>query len=386
MYKNQLQELAQRSCFNLPAYSCIREGPDHAPRFKAAVNFNGEVFESPNYCSTLRQAEHAAAELALNVLSRRGPSQSLAARILDETGVFKNLLQETAQRANVPLPTYTTTRSGPGHLPVFTCVVEVAGMNFTGDAGKTKKQAEKNAAMAAWATLKQFAKKLAPPSLFYSDEMTEDQEQISIARVLYLAYEKVGGGQASRPRQYTVPSLFDKDCTVGYLGSQQQHLRSGAGFCSTNPRSSNPEALALPRDIRAYGMTHPRVRTRNVQLTHEVPPPIEEHRRDEEDWLRGESSSSSSTCASSSRPMPEEPKRSSRSPMFWPRTTDSHWWQSDSSLLSSGYHLRRPQVSLAPPVRVRSVVAVSAAPPQRSQPQEAADQDGLSDGLSRLNL
>lgn len=82
MYKNQLQELAQRSCFNLPSYTCIREGPDHAPRFKATVNFNGEVFESPNYCSTLRQAEHSAAEVALNSLSNRGPSNSLAARIL----------------------------------------------------------------------------------------------------------------------------------------------------------------------------------------------------------------------------------------------------------------------------------------------------------------
>ena len=82
MYKNQLQELAQRSCFNLPSYTCIREGPDHAPRFKAIVNFNGESFESPHYCSTLRQAEHAAAEVALNSLSSRGPSHSIAARIL----------------------------------------------------------------------------------------------------------------------------------------------------------------------------------------------------------------------------------------------------------------------------------------------------------------
>ena len=81
MFKNQLQELAQRSCFNLPAYACIREGPDHAPRFKARVNFNGEMFESPGYCPTLRQAEHAAAEVALNVLSSRG-SKSLTARVL----------------------------------------------------------------------------------------------------------------------------------------------------------------------------------------------------------------------------------------------------------------------------------------------------------------
>lgn len=82
MYKNQLQELAQRSCFNLPSYACIREGPDHAPRFKASVNFNGEIFESPSYCTTLRQAEHSAAEVALNVLSSRGPSRFLTARVL----------------------------------------------------------------------------------------------------------------------------------------------------------------------------------------------------------------------------------------------------------------------------------------------------------------
>lgn len=82
MFKNQLQELAQRSCFNLPSYACIREGPDHAPRFKASVNFNGEIFESLSYSPTLRQAEHAAAEVALHTLSSRGPSRSLTAKVL----------------------------------------------------------------------------------------------------------------------------------------------------------------------------------------------------------------------------------------------------------------------------------------------------------------
>ncbi|KAK9049958.1 hypothetical protein SSX86_009944 [Deinandra increscens subsp. villosa] len=65
MYKNQLQELVQRSCFNLPSYTCIREGHDHAPRFRATVNSNGKTYESPNYCTTLRQAEHSAAEAVL---------------------------------------------------------------------------------------------------------------------------------------------------------------------------------------------------------------------------------------------------------------------------------------------------------------------------------
>ncbi|KAL8049161.1 hypothetical protein ABFX02_06G003300 [Erythranthe guttata] len=154
MYKNQLQELAQRSCFNLPSYACTREGPDHAPRFKASVNFNGEIFESPTYSTTLRQAEHSAAEAALNSLSSRGPSRSLTARVLDETGVYKNLLQETSHRAGLKLPLYTTVRSGPGHVPVFTSTVDLAGMTFTGESAKTKKQAEKNAAITAWSALK----------------------------------------------------------------------------------------------------------------------------------------------------------------------------------------------------------------------------------------
>ncbi|CAJ1960984.1 unnamed protein product [Sphenostylis stenocarpa] len=187
MYKNRLQELAQRSCFNLPAYSCIREGPDHAPRFKATVNFNGETFESPTFCSTLRQAEHAAAEVALNTLAKRGPSRALAARVLDETGVYKNLLQETAHRAGLNLPVYTTIRSGTGHGPNFSCTVEIAGMHFTGDPSRTKKQAQKNAAMAAWAALKKLSEHgLSSTSSSSSPEArgNEEQDQVIIARVL----------------------------------------------------------------------------------------------------------------------------------------------------------------------------------------------------------
>ncbi|XP_068663376.1 double-stranded RNA-binding protein 6-like [Aristolochia californica] len=209
MYKNQLQELAQRSCFNLPSYSCLREGPDHAPRFKATVNFNGEVFESPNYCTTLRQAEHSAAEVALNSLSNRGPSHSLAARILDETGVYKNLLQEIAQRVGAPLPAYTTFRSGLGHLPVFTCTVELAGITFTGEPAKNKKQAEKNAAMAAWSSLKKLAQEAASSSS-ETESNNDEQEQITIARALlnYRIKEKMAVATANTPNALPFPKKF----------------------------------------------------------------------------------------------------------------------------------------------------------------------------------
>lgn len=69
--------------------------------------------------------------------------------------MYKNLLQEISQRVGAPLPQYTTNRTGLGHLPVFTGTVELAGIIFTGEPAKNKKQAEKNAAMAAWLALKQ---------------------------------------------------------------------------------------------------------------------------------------------------------------------------------------------------------------------------------------
>lgn len=223
MYKNQLQELAQRSCFNLPSYTCIREGPDHAPRFKSIVNFNGETFESSSYCSTLRQAEHAVAEVALNSLSNRGPSHSsLAARILDETGVCKNLLQEIAQRVGVPLPQYTTYRSGLGRQPIFTGMVELAGIIFTGEHAKNKKQAEKNAAMAAWTSLKKLAQQDATSSS--ETENNDELEQIKIARALlnYRLKEKMGMSNPSTPIPFEKKFLFQ------------------------NPRPSSPQPRPVP--------------------------------------------------------------------------------------------------------------------------------------------
>ncbi|KAH9328767.1 hypothetical protein KI387_000875, partial [Taxus chinensis] len=237
MYKNQLQELAQRSCFNLPSYACMREGPDHAPRFKATVNFNGEVFESPSYCSTLRQAEHSAAEVALNALATRGPARSLAARVLDETGVYKNLLQEVTHRAGLSLPVYTTVRSGPGHLPVFTCTVDLAGISFTGEPAKTKKQAEKNAAMAAWSALKQLAH-LGSSSSYSAWDADEDQEQeqeqITIARALANLRGKDDAGSLSHHQQLQrrrIQAQRDKHALVSVPGprynlqSQQQQQK-----------------------------------------------------------------------------------------------------------------------------------------------------------------
>ncbi|KAL5056080.1 hypothetical protein RYX36_036762 [Vicia faba] len=313
MYKNQLQELAQRSCFNLPSYTCIREGPDHAPRFKATVNFNGEIFECPQYCSTLRQAEHSAAEVALGSLSHRGPSHSLAAKILDETGVYKNLLQEIAQRVGAPLPQYTTFRSGLGHLPVFTGTVELAGIMFTGEHAKNKKQAEKNAAMAAWSSLKQLAKETASSST--EPENNDELEQITIARALlnYRLKEKMA---MSNPNAL-IP--FPKK------------------FQFQNPRPTSPQPRPATSKILPLICQKTAPRSRHLAM------------------------SSSSDHNSNMSPLSSAPEnRWMRRPKF-------------PAAGAAPYvpirHMRSPCQGIAPPVTIRTAIPVFSPPPAAVSPQ-----------------
>ncbi|KAJ0525418.1 putative double-stranded RNA-binding domain-containing protein [Helianthus annuus] len=293
MYKNQLQELAQRSCFNLPSYTCIREGPDHAPRFKATVNFNGETYESPNYCTTLRQAEHSAAEVALNELASQGPSNSLAARILDETGVYKNLLQEVSQRVGASLPTYTTTRSGLGHLPVFTCTVELAGCIFTGEPAKNKKQAEKNAAMSAWSSLKLLTQQ--SESLPLQKGNTEEQEHVTVARALQKFRLKARMSNIPFPIRFPVPKpktltgqppptttskILPLICPK--MGPSRRHLTTLSNApqtCIKTPQKQDPVTPAgdppQPRQHKfpAVGAA-PYIPVRHFRARHGVAPPV----------------------------------------------------------------------------------------------------------------
>lgn len=317
MYKNQLQELAQRSCFNLPSYVCIREGPDHAPRFKAVVNFNGENFESPHYCSTLRQAEHAAAEVALNALSNRGPSHSLAARILDETGVYKNLLQEIAQRVGAPLPQYTTYRSGLGHQPVFTGTVELAGITFTGEHAKNKKQAEKNAALAAWSSLKQLAQQDA--SLSSEPENSDEQEQIRIARALlnYRLKEKLEMAKSGN-----VPIPFQKKFPV------------------PSPRPSSPQRPAATSKIL------PLICPKTVSR------------------YRSSSMTINDSHSSLSQPLPQSQASSSEGRSVCPPISPA---PGAAPYMPVRQYNRTPYRSIAPPVTIRTAVPVFSAPP-RQQP------------------
>ena len=70
-------------------------------------------------------------------------------------GLYKNLLQELAQQEGFSIPIYDTTKSGELHMPKFYSNVEVEGEIFRGKEGKSKKQAELNAAKVAYSILKE---------------------------------------------------------------------------------------------------------------------------------------------------------------------------------------------------------------------------------------
>lgn len=57
-------------------YSCVREGQPHALRFKGKVTIDGKTFESLEFFHTLREAEHAAAKVALMSLSPDGAEEA----------------------------------------------------------------------------------------------------------------------------------------------------------------------------------------------------------------------------------------------------------------------------------------------------------------------
>ncbi|KAK2640909.1 hypothetical protein Ddye_022672 [Dipteronia dyeriana] len=132
-YKSQLQNYARWKKINSPTYTGTREGPAHAPCFKATVTVNGRTYTSPDFFKSRKEAEHAAAN--------------------DDCGFYKSLLQELTQREDLSKPVYKTIKSGEPHIPTFSSTVEVEGELFYGKTGRSKKEAEIKAAKVAYTFL-----------------------------------------------------------------------------------------------------------------------------------------------------------------------------------------------------------------------------------------
>ncbi|WJX29607.1 HLA class II histocompatibility antigen, DR beta 4 chain [Trifolium repens] len=220
-YKTQLQIYGQKRNLKLPEYSPEWEGPHHAMRFKCKVTIDGQTFESPKFYPTLKEAEHAAAEIALKSLSPTGIQE-------DEIVVYKNLLQELVQKEGFQLPVYTTTKSGEAHKPIFSSQVEIEGKTFTGQESKSKKQAEMSAAKVAYTTLKE-RKALGgqPPDCSKENVITGLQHQSNAE--LSVSYGLV---IQNPPEQDKVEKKLSPEnangCSGVSLGSKSKAIRSSS--------------------------------------------------------------------------------------------------------------------------------------------------------------
>lgn len=263
----------------------------------------------------------------------------------------------------------------------------------------------------------------APPP---ETEVTEEQEQNTIARALALHYGKEGplpSLQLSQPSQAPIGTLHPVRLrslplreglhtgtgTIGQyqsgswdMSADQRHHRSQAhsnsvtkaapGYRSVGPpRVSAPvtlrdvsgmsregisrEALAKSRAVAgcigSYGSRAAPVRTVSHRRDrHEVQVPVDEHQQDEDNWLRGESSMPDidSRSESSEADHGSAVVHGSYNPMSW--SGSANWWGS----MRSPSMTRMPGAAM--PVRLRPAVTVCAAPPPRRSEPEDPENEG----------
>lgn len=166
MYKSKLQQLCQQQKWALPTYTCIRDGDDHCPQFKASVVVDGVSFDTPSATSSSKQALNEAAQLAFlhftcaevsedksvkpcknnldiyisvsSILCKEGTTCTIGPTMLifpffiadKEELTYKSKLQELCQKQKWALPKYTCIRDGADHCPQFKASVVVHGIAF----------------------------------------------------------------------------------------------------------------------------------------------------------------------------------------------------------------------------------------------------------------
>ncbi|CAM0883453.1 unnamed protein product [Alopecurus aequalis] len=164
-YKTQLQIYAQKRHKCLPLYHTTQSGPLHAILFKSSVTIDGQTFESPQDYRTVKEAEFAAARVALMSLPQEAkpPEQMLAGSTscISLTGIqdnYKTQLQIYAQKRGKDLPLYSRIQEGPSHPPRFKSTVTIDGKTFESQKYfSTVKEADQAAANLALMSLTQEA-------------------------------------------------------------------------------------------------------------------------------------------------------------------------------------------------------------------------------------
>ncbi|KAK7849948.1 double-stranded rna-binding protein 1 [Quercus suber] len=177
MYKNHLQEYAQRSAIQLPVYKTVNEGSQHAPMFRSTVVVDGQIYTSPNTFLKSKIAEQDVSKLALEHISKKIKDERCpltppicevqpgacyfaltsemiilllyvnVRMVIDKLVFCKSILNEFAVKMNLQKPIYNTVQT-EGLPAVFISSVVFNGVCYNGEPGGKKKEAEQLAARA----------------------------------------------------------------------------------------------------------------------------------------------------------------------------------------------------------------------------------------------
>ncbi|KAE9466693.1 hypothetical protein C3L33_01361, partial [Rhododendron williamsianum] len=228
LWKNRLQEYAQRSGLPIPIYQTINEGAQRPPMFRSTVFVDGTYITSPNTFSNRKAAEQDVASVALASLTQKIKEEGYP--IIREDTVFcKSILNEYATKMNLEKPTYTTrsTIQPKGLLPVFISSLVFNGVNYTGEVGRNKKEAEQLAARAVIL------------SIFGNSESgTAILEIIKSKFRLYAALHKLKGSQSSQDGiplalntgNFVFPFRNEKEVESTRNGNAQLVVNTGIPF------------------------------------------------------------------------------------------------------------------------------------------------------------
>jgi hypothetical protein len=123
---------------------------------------------------------------------------------------------------------------------------------------------------------------------------------------------------------------------------------------------------------------------------HEVSLPLDEHQRDEDEWLRGDTpkpKNEPESIDNSEKDRNASMVHSSYNPMMW-SSTAPQWWNVPTSHnpMMTGSRRIPPVAGMAPPVRVRQMVTVSAAPPRRPEPEDSENDSNEGEAATRQVL
>ncbi|PON49121.1 Double-stranded RNA-binding domain containing protein [Parasponia andersonii] len=203
------------------------------------------MYESPEFFPTLKEAEHAAAKIALMSLSPDGVQK-------DDYAFYKNLLQELVQKEGFCLPTYNTNKQGEAHCPVFVSTVEIEGKDFRGEEEKTKKHAEMSAAKAAYDALKA-CKSSQSPLILLPSQRGQESPQLLYSCLQSNISANVIPNVPMNLSSCTIPVQQVEDCT-GKGGLSSSDIYGDArdtipsAPCESNSDSSSSDIYGDARD------------------------------------------------------------------------------------------------------------------------------------------